>query len=370
MKIGFIIDSGGIGGAEKQAMILASQLKKNGHHVTFFCLNSNDQIDIVKYLDSLNIEFIDLQFSFTYSHISRFQNIIRLCWKLRRYNLDLLLPYTIRPNVNINFAWQLTGAKASIWNQRDDGHGFGKKYRDKILWFALKNTSAFISNSEHGLSFLNDYIDIKQPKKFIKNGIEIPEIKGSRQTIREKIGLNKHDLVVIMVANLTKHKDHKTLLEAWSIFSKTTSYKNPILVLAGKKGDSTEAIQAQITKLEIEKMVYLSGFRKDIHEWLKASDFAVFSSKFEGTPNGFLEAMALSIPIIGTKIEGIQNIFDHDYNYLSEIDDFEQLAGHIKLFAEDPELRKNIAKENLLLVQKKFGVNRLVDEFEEFWKAL
>ena len=174
MKFGFIVDSGTFGGAEKQCIILAKKLSEAKHEIVFLLLNNNQSHDLDNKLNELNFEFYDLGFKFHSDHIRRFFNIIPLLFKIRKYDIDILLPYTIRPNVNINFFWQITGAKACLWNQRDEGHGITLgNYKDKILSLALMNTSGIISNSGGGLDFISNYIQKPKKIRLINNGIEI-----------------------------------------------------------------------------------------------------------------------------------------------------------------------------------------------------
>ena len=46
---------------------------------------------------------------------------IRLAWALRRARPDVILPYTMRPNVLCGVLRRLAGARFCVWNQRDAG---------------------------------------------------------------------------------------------------------------------------------------------------------------------------------------------------------------------------------------------------------
>jgi len=47
--------------------------------------------------------------------------LVRLALSLRRARPDVLLPYTFVPNVVCGLIWKWTGARACVWNQRDEG---------------------------------------------------------------------------------------------------------------------------------------------------------------------------------------------------------------------------------------------------------
>ena len=73
-------------------------------------LNKNNNPELGKKLEELHFEYHDLNFTFHGDHIRRVLNIVPLLFKIRKFKIDILMPYTISPNVNINFLWQITVA--------------------------------------------------------------------------------------------------------------------------------------------------------------------------------------------------------------------------------------------------------------------
>jgi glycosyltransferase involved in cell wall biosynthesis len=274
------------------------------------------------------------------------------------------MPYTIRPNVNINFIWQLSGAKLSIWNQRDIGFGFSKKYRDKILWFALKNTSGFISNSIEGIEFIQSYMTIKKPVAHIPNGILIPEKLTSINEIKEEYGLTEYDFIAIMPANLTKYKDHETLLRAWELFENQNPKLKLILLLAGAKKETYKTIQETINDIRIN--VRCLGFIDNLHSLINACDLCIFSSKKEGVPNAILESMALGKIVIASSIKGNIEALGDKYPLYFKPGDYQDLLEKIQLvkgsFNDLEKTRKEITER----ISTKFSSRRLFNLTLEF----
>ena len=361
MRIGFVVDSGGLGGAERQAIMLAERLQKNEHEVLFFFLNQNGERQLEKYLKLRKIPFFDLKFKFKADHIGRVWNIFKLAIKLRKFEIDVYMPYTIRPNVNINFLWQLTGARRCIWNQRDEGRGFTKqKYRDKILWFALKNTSGFISNSIEGLQFVESYIHTQKPMITINNGVIISPPQEEKKTILKGLEIPSDTFVAIMIANLTRYKDHETLLKAWQLFLKNASNEPiPLLLLAGKTAETTNSIKSQIAELGIGQSVKILGSVEDINSLIHACDVCVHSSEYEGVPNGILESMAAEKPVIASDILGIREALGTDYPFLSEVGNAEIMANQLLELFLDIEKRSSLGRRNKRRIAEEFDIKNL-----------
>lgn len=371
MKYAFIVDSGAFGGAERQALILAKLLKEKGNEAIFICLNKNNINQLGQHLEGNKIPFYDLNFTFKSSHIGRLVKILDLSWQLRKFKIDVLLPYTIRPNVNINFSWQLTGAKLCIWNQRDIGHGFGTKYRDKILWFALKNTSGFVSNSLEGRELLREYIPKPKKIKHITNGINILEPRVVKGEVLKAINAMNSPFVALMIANLTRYKDHKTLLNAWEIFLNKIELNNkPILLLAGSQGDTYQQIMAQISEMKLSDSVRVLGSVNDVNSLIHASDLCLFSSRAEGVPNGVLEAMAAEKPVIASDIKGNREALGDEYSYFFEVGNAHELADQIMELFNQKERQKELGLQNKERISANYSIEKLLNSTVKFVKEL
>ena len=135
----------------------------------------------------------------------------------------------------------------------------------------------------------------------INNGVVIPEaVDGG--TWRRSNGIADDQLVLLMLANLTRFKDHATLLRAFAQVRDTQVGSRCQLVLAGSPGDATESIKALAFDLGLGGCVRLTGAVRDTNQVLAAADLVVHSSMTEGCPNGALEAMALGKCVLGTDI--------------------------------------------------------------------
>lgn len=359
MRIGFVLDSGEFGGAERQAYLLGRELKKSGHSIHFFYLKSDNSEYLNDLLSTEGIQSHDLDFEFTETHFARFFHCIRLAIKLRKYKVDIFLPYTIRPNVNINFVWQLTGAKKSFWNQRDIGFGFSKKYRDRILWFALKNTSGYMSNSDGGLEFLKSYLPEKKPSIVIKNGVESVVPRNS-QTLKKDLGIQSTDFVILMLANLTRYKDHITLLKAWI----ELALPDAKLILAGSHGETYTDIIHFIETNKVDNVILPGPL--DSKSAIQIADICILSSEREGLPNSILEAMAFSKSVIATNNSGNIEALGIDYPYLFEFGNSHQLAEMIKTLKSNDDMRRRTGISNAERLTKEFSLSALVNETLKF----
>ena len=137
---------------------------------------------------------------------------------------DVLLPYTSLPNVLCGVVWRIIGARACVWNQRDEGRELPES---RWLAAALKNVSRVISNSRQGADFLATHRGVaKERIDLVFNGVELPP--PEKETVRPP-----WPFVAVMLANIHKFKDHATLLHAWKIVC--GPLPESMLLLAGAK---------------------------------------------------------------------------------------------------------------------------------------
>ena len=147
--------------------------------------------------------------------------------------------------------------------------------------------------------------------EIIPNGIDLNRFKDlNREKSREKLGLND-EFVVMTVARLEKVKGIRYLIRAIDI--QNTKYKipNTKYIIIGD-GSERENLQKLTRELNLEDKVKFLGQipNEQIPEYLVAADCFVLPSLKEGFGIVILEAMAASIPVIGTKVGGILDIIE------------------------------------------------------------
>ena len=82
------------------------------------------------------------------------------------------------------------------------------------------------------------------------------------------------------------------------------------LVIVGEGSDRTR-LSALANELGIAERVRLVGWQSDVKVYFEAIDVFALSSLREGLPNVLLEAMAMEVPCVATKIAGIPKLIEH-----------------------------------------------------------
>lgn len=360
-----MLDAFSLGGAEKQAVLFADYLQnKRGCTVEIWAFMPGDGSAKVV-CDRYNIKTKVIGY---WRGLARYiypKQIWEYSRLFKTFGPDLMMGYTNQPNLLLGLVWKYTGAKYFIWGQQGI-EAAGYKFEKKADKMSLRDTPCFVSNSINGAEFLRHELHVPTEKvKVILNGPEKIAPKHSRAQWHQKLGLNEKQFKAFMVGHIALRKDHETLIKAWKIVVDRLipCGVEPIVLLGGILGDNTQNLLTMILDMGLYPYVKLLGNVEDVAGLNGAVDIHILSSNTEGIPNSLLEAMELSLPIVGTNIPGIREaVGEQNYAYLSPPKDAQKLAENIMLFAQDTDLRKRVGEQNRKRILDHFQLDRMCEQ--------
>lgn len=133
--------------------------------------------------------------------------------------------------------------------------------------------------------------------------------------------------IVLGMGRLAPQKDFATLLRA---FASTATRHDARLVILGE-GEERAELERLATTLGIASRVSLPGFAADPYPLLANADLFVLSSRFEGSPNALIEAMACGARVVSTDCpSGPREILaDGEHGHLVPVGDTDGLGAAI-----------------------------------------
>lgn len=139
--------------------------------------------------------------------------------------------------------------------------------------------------------------------KVIPNGIDVDHYlrTGEKDALRNRLDLDPARRYVVIVARFHPVKDHATLIRA---FARVAAQQDDVDLLLVGDGPLRPDLEAQIAGLGLQHRVRLTGVRRDVADWLKASDIFVLCSVSEAASITLLEAMATGLPAVVTEVGG------------------------------------------------------------------
>jgi glycosyltransferase involved in cell wall biosynthesis len=206
----------------------------------------------------------------------------------------------------------------------------------------------------------------------IYSGIELerfqPVSDQQKNEIRKKWGLKADDPVVGIVSKLWEGKGHHTLIRAFATVQK--QIKNAKLVIVGEGSLDTELKRA-VQKSGLNDSVLFAGFQMDVSQIMATFNVAVLPSFFEGMGRVLLEAMAMEIPVIASRVGGIPDIVDHDrQGLLFDPGETDQLKAALLKILTDPNLARQMGKAGRQNVLSRFSAQSMVQSIQKLYLDL
>src|SRR5207249_2736260 len=125
------------------------------------------------------------------------------------------------------------------------------------------------------------------------------------------------------------------LLTAWRAV--VEKVPNAMLDIVGI-GTLAHDLQQECERLDITGSVVFHGRRTDVVPYLRAADCFVLPSTVEGLSNTLLEAMAVGLPPVASRVSGTEDMVEHGGNgLLVESGDADALASCLVRVLADPE---------------------------------
>ena len=189
---------------------------------------------------------------------------------------------------------------------------------------------------------------------------------------------------VINVENLYKTIENEKVAYDYDIcyLGRLAEVKNPLRTLKIMKscvdfnrnikcaligdGELMDSCQQYIVENKLEKNIELLGFQSCPHKFVKDAKVLLMSSINEGTPMCALEALALGVPLVSTKTDGMVDLIENDKNgYLYDEDD--QAIKFITKLIDDKNMQQVIRKNCLEFSSNYNDIEKYKDKLKKIY---
>lgn len=253
-------------------------------------------------------------------------------------------------------------------------HGFhfyeGAPFINWLLFYPIEK---YYSRYTDILITINNEDYIRGKKFQAKNcffvpgiGINVESIKQqmNREASRKELNIKKDEFCLISVGQLSKRKNHEVIIKALAKIND----KNIKYVICGL-GELEMSLRKLSEELNVEDQVIFTGYRSDIFYLLSASDCFIFPSLQEGLPVSLMEAMAVGLPVIASKIRGNTDLVVPEKGGILTDNSIDQYEKSIKRIKASKTLQKNFSAFNKQTVEK-FDINNINSKMYEIYSSL
>ncbi len=177
----------------------------------------------------------------------------------------------------------------------------------------------------------------------------LPQTDEKKQTARASNDIGMDAFVLIFAGEYSHDKNQQLLLHAVSLLKQ--AIPNILLLLPGRGHTQSELAQ-KAAELGVSGCVRLLGYRTDMETLLHTADVAVSSSVREGLGINLVEAMAVGLPVVATRIRGHADLItDGENGFLVDYKSPHELADKLLELYKSPQRRAEMARKAVELVQ-------------------
>lgn len=201
----------------------------------------------------------------------------------------------------------------------------------------------------------------------VANGIdsEMFQARNERSESKRKLRIDEDRLVIGAVGRLSAEKGFDVLIRA---AARLLDEGLAIELLIVGEGPARAELQREISRCKHPERMRLLGHCRDVIPIYEAMDVFVLSSLREGLPNALLEAMAMQVPVVATRIAGIPGVISNgESGLLVEAGDELPLAEAIRCLAADDALRNRLGAAARQCIVERFSFRNRMEKIRAIY---
>ena len=336
IKVLFLINSLGGGGAERVLVNLVNNMNKNRFSVTVQTV----------FPAGVNKEFLSSEVELIEGKIPLFKGVSRVfkilpdsvLLKMCRINNDYDVVIAYMHGIPTKILWRYQVAPKLAWLHCDMEHSSLPKYFKPSQIRECFNTYEKIVGVSQSVchSFAKLY-GLEQKLRVVYNTNDTKKIRELSQedTMSHQEWRQFSGIRLISIGRLHEQKGYDRLVNICKKL-KEENYKYKLLILG--TGAEQENLEQRIQKYGLGDQVILGGYARNPYPFIRAADLFVCSSRYEGLSTVMSETIILSTPIITTNVSGAREVLGDNNEYGVVVDNNEKsLYSGMKQLLNNPQ---------------------------------
>jgi len=223
---------------------------------------------------------------------------------IKKVKPDVVLTYTIKPNIYGGLACQLTNTKyistITGLGSAIENKGFLRTVTLSLYRLALRTARSVFFQNEKNKKIFEDERILKGEGQIISgSGVNLSQFNY------EPYPESSNTVELVYVGRIMRDKGMNELLAAIPLIKAKYSHVNFSLI-----GFCEEEYESQLRILEKQGLLIYQGKQNDVRPYIRQAHAIVLPSYHEGMSNVLLEAAATGRPILASNIPGCRETFD------------------------------------------------------------
>jgi glycosyltransferase involved in cell wall biosynthesis len=362
VRLTLVITDLDVGGAERALVALATGLDRRRWLPSVACLAAEGPL--AEPLRAAGIETVCLGAN----RRRPFQAVGHLAMALRHFRPELVQSFLFHANIAARLAapaagypWVVSGLRVAERQQR---------WHLKLDRFTTRLSVGSVCVSNGVLRFSRDEGRI-DPERLtvIPNGVDPLPFDRAEPADRSTLGIPDDATLALFVGRLDPQKGLPILIEAAGEIARDDPGWHLAIIGDGPEGQTLREQARAIPALT--GRVHWLGRRDDVPSMLKAADFLVLPSLWEGMPNVVLEAMAARRAVVATEVEGTEDlVVPGKTGWLVPPGVTSALTSALREAAADADRLRRYGEAGRGRVEVHFTPARVVEAYERLWSGV
>ena len=362
-----IVDTINSGGVERRRLSMAKLLDKSQFELKIICTNAvgNFPEEFKKH----NVEVIEIGNLNSVFDIKQHRKVIQI--------IDSFKPHIIHGAV---FEGVTMAAINGFYKRvpviiiEETSDPQNRSWRGNLLMkiFALLSDKV-IGVSPASTNYLIKKLKINPEKVvLINNGVAIPNYANytTKEKLKQQLNIKTDDLVIGSIGRMDSDetKRYSDLIKAFAILN-----KNEISVKLLLIGDGREKLNYEklVKELSLEENVVFAGYQNEVSPYYGIMDIFSLVSSHESFGLVLAEAMLHKLPIVATKVGGMQYIVDDNQTgFLVNKYDVESIANQLLQLCISKDLRIKFGNSSYEKAIKNYTEEQYVNHIQNLYLSL
>jgi glycosyltransferase involved in cell wall biosynthesis len=366
LRIALVITELHVGGAERCLTNLAIGLNRSEFEPVVYSLAPRPHAEHDALVRQLDDAGTPMQFLGVRSSRQFLAAVRRLRRLLAAQRPHVVQSFLYHANIVATLAARIADRPCIAWGLRVADPSRWRQFVERRLQ-ARAAVAVCVSNSV--AEFYAGRVGFPRDKlAVIPNGIDVARYAATARADLASLGLTAGRQAIVAIGRLHSQKGLDWLLHLTPrLFSRLPDHD---LLLVGE-GPERPRLETLARSLGVSDRVHFAGFRPDVPAILRASRLLVLPSRWEGMPNVVLEAMSLGLPVVSSRVQGVEELLgpqaDAQIVARENSDGFLAKLCHL---AKNPDLASEIGMRNQERATEHYSLTGMIRAYEQIYKSL